>query len=501
MEGAPEDWPALPCIGRPWDNARIYVLDRHLQQTPIGVSGELVIGGAQVSRGYLNRPGATAEKFVPDPYAKRPGARMYRTGDIARYRADGNIEYLGRADNQVKVRGFRVELGEIESALLQHPGVREAAAVVRQDNGGPKQVVAYVVADRASNTDHAPRNSNSNTQHATRNTQHASRLTPHALNTFSLSGLRESMQSALPSYMVPSAYVVMDALPLNRNGKVDRLALPAPDASAAGDDEEKRAPSNPIEEVLAEIWSKLLQTEFVGVNQNFFAIGGHSLLAAQVVSRIRDVFRVELPVRALFEHATILELARFLVSGIGTASVGGDTPIPPADRTGPVPLSFAQERLWFMEQLNPGTSLYNLPMAARLAGPLDADSLERAFVALVERHEVLRTVFGTVEEQPVQRLDAGIAPRLSRAELDLQPGEDEPSAIERAVLEEARQPFDLRTGPVIRASLIRVRADDHVLALTLHHIAATRSQAPCCCGSWRRSTTRTGRPRRPPCPP
>ncbi|MCA1614465.1 MAG: amino acid adenylation domain-containing protein, partial [Acidobacteria bacterium] len=333
--------PPKAYIGSPVANVRTYVLDARLQPVPVGVAGELYIGGAGVARGYVNRPALTAERFIPDPYSPEPGGRLYRTGDVARYLADGTLDYVGRADNQVKVRGYRIELGEVESALASHPEVGEAAVVAREDAAGGKRLVAYVVAKHGREVAAGP--------------------------------LREHLRASLPEYMVPSAFVVLDTLPLTPNGKVDRRALPEPGHSAAASAESYEPPRTPVEEVLCGIWAEVLGVERVGVEDDFFELGGHSLLATQVVSRLREALRVEVPLRALFESPRVSRLAP-RVEELARAGMPGTTPPPLTRSVGAgeaAPLSFAQQRLWFLDQLEPHSAAYNIPAAVRLRGRLD----------------------------------------------------------------------------------------------------------------------------------
>ena len=346
-------------IGRPIWNTRIYLLDAHLCPVPIGVSGELYIGGAGLARGYLGRPDLTAERFVPDPFGGA-GERLYRTGDLARYRPDGNIEFLGRIDHQVKIRGFRIELGEIETAICRVPGVREAVVLAREDSPGEKRLVAYVVGQAGTE--------------------------PAA------GDLRAALQLHLPDYMVPSAFVMLDALPRTTNGKVDRKALPSPDISAQLA-HRYVAPRTPTEAALCRIWTDVLGLDRVGIEDNFFELGGHSLLAVQVISRIRREFERELALRSLFASPTIAEFAK----AMGAAGAeAGDTAFPeiePAVRVGALPLSFAQQRLWFLDQLTPWDTSYNIPAALRLLGCLDVAAFTSAVNEIVRRHDVLRTTF------------------------------------------------------------------------------------------------------------
>ncbi|HEX8273804.1 MAG TPA: amino acid adenylation domain-containing protein, partial [Longimicrobiaceae bacterium] len=421
-----------PGIGRPVDNVRAYVLDRRGEPAPVGVPGELCVGGAQVARGYLGRPELTAAAFAPDPFAVEPGARMYRTGDRARWLADGTLEFLGRLDRQVKVRGFRIELGEIEATLRQAPGVADAVAEVRADARGEGRLVGWVVAAEA---------------------------------------LRDTIlafaRTRLPEYMVPAALVALDAFPLTPSGKTDRRALPQPEPAAAAD--AGAAPSTPVEEVLAGIWAEVLGLGTVGMRESFFALGGHSLLATRVVSRIREVLAVELPVRALFEAPTVAALAE-RVEGLRRAERPALPPVVPVERTGPLPLSFAQERLWFLDRLQPGNAFYNVPVALRLGGPLHVAALATALGEIVRRHEALRTVFaevGGIAAQIVAPFGGFALPVEDLAGLE----EDEREATaKRRVAEDAARPFDLRRGPLFRAALLRLGAEEHVLLLGMHHV-------------------------------
>ncbi|HEU4561408.1 MAG TPA: non-ribosomal peptide synthase/polyketide synthase [Longimicrobium sp.] len=436
LEGEPAGWPLLPTIGAPVANTQLYVLDQRLEPAPIGVPDELLLGGDTVARGYLERPGLTAERFVPDPFSTEPGARLYRTGDRARWLATGEVEYLGRIDEQVKIRGFRIEPGEVEAVLSEHPEVREAVVVVREDAPGDRRLVAYVVAAEPA-------------------------VTP--------AELRSHLKGRLPEYMVPGAFVVLEALPLTPSGKVARRTLPAPDL--ASPEEMYVAPRTPAEEVLAGIWAEVLRLERVGVEESFFELGGHSLLATRVISRVREVFAVELPLRALFEGPTVAELAK-AVEDERRRGLPVLPPVVPAERTGALPLSFAQERLWFIDRLEPGSATYNIPMARRLGGALNQAALERALGEIVRRHEALRTVFREVDGSPVQVIasfDGFVLPVEDLSELS-EP--DREAAVRRRAGEEARWPFDLSAGPLFRAALLRLGAEDHVLLLSMHHIVS-----------------------------
>nr|WP_277991511.1 non-ribosomal peptide synthetase [Corallococcus macrosporus] len=427
----PETLLQTPSIGRPLAGTQAYVLDALGAPAPVGVPGELYLGGVGLARGYLGRPDLTAERFVPDPFSSEPGARMYRTGDRVRWKAGATLDYQGRIDFQVKLRGFRIELGEVEEALRARPGVREAVAVVREDVPGDRRLVAYVSLDTATAADE--------------------------------SALREGLRQRLPGFMMPAAIVLLPALPLTPNGKVDRKALPAPEGHRTRDD--VVAPATPTEERLAALVSEVLRVPGVGALEDFFALGGHSLLATQVVSRIRAAFGVELPLRSLFESPTV----RALASRIDSASVASSLPpLLPAPRDAALPLSFAQQRLWFLDQLQPGSPAYNIPVALQAHGPLDSDALRRAFESLVHRHESLRTTFLPLDGAPVQRIHPPAPFSLGFSDLSALAS---PDAEARALASrEALRPFDLAHGPLLRAHLLRLGASRHVLLLTLHHI-------------------------------
>ena len=424
-------------IGGPIDNTRLMVLDARMRPVPVGVTGELFIGGAGVARGYLHRPGLTAERFAPDPFGKAPGARVYRSGDLARWRADGALECLGRVDQQVKVRGFRVELGEIEAALSAHPAVREAAVVARPDAAGENALVGYWSARPGP--------------------------APEAAE------LRQALRDALPEYMIPAHLVRLDALPLTPNGKLDRNALPAPGGGQADVGEAYVPPRGPVEEALAGIWQELLGLDRVGVRDNFFDIGGHSLFATQLIARLRDTFAVEPSLREFIEEPTVAGLAKLVDREMAAGAGVKVPPIGPAPRDGPVPASFAQQRLWFLDQLQPGSAAYNIPTAVRLVGVLDVGLLRRALNEVVRRHESLRTTFAATGGVPFQV----IAPEVLLDVPIHQAGGGDPE-VEALLLvaAEARRPFDLAVGPLIRASLIRVGEREHIVAVTIHHIVS-----------------------------
>ncbi|HEX8338672.1 MAG TPA: amino acid adenylation domain-containing protein, partial [Pyrinomonadaceae bacterium] len=432
------EWPALPPIGVPIANTRVYVLDRHMRHVPVGVVGELYLGGEGLARGYLNRPALTAERFVPDPFGNEPGARVYKTGDLARFRPDGNVEFLGRADAQVKVRGFRVEPGEVEAALRQCPSVLDAVVTAR-DRAGDRQLVAYVVPNGAA--DSGPTDAT-----------------------------RDFLRERLPDYMVPSVFVRLDKLPLTPSGKVDRRALPAPEA-AGEEGADYVAPRTPTEEVLAGIWCEVLGRERVGVGENFFEAGGHSLLATRVASRVREAFEAELPLRAFFTHPTVESLAQLVESAMGEGAQA-DPPLVPVGREGGLPLSFAQQRLWFLDQLEPDSPLYNLSGAIRLRGELNTPALEHALNEVVRRHEALRTTFDSDGGLPRQVVHAALRVAVESLDFSALPAAERDAQSRRAVGREAGRPFDLRRGPLLRALLVRLSAAEHVLVVTMHHIVS-----------------------------
>ncbi len=418
-------------VGVPIGNARIYVLDPHLFPTPAGVPGEAYVGGAGVVRGYLDRPALTAERFVPDPFALEPGARMYRTGDRLRWKMDGTLEFISRLDAQVKIRGFRIEPGEVESVLAAHADVREARVIVREDEPGEKRLVAYVVGGTDAD------------------------------------GLRAHLRHTLPEYMVPAAFVVIDRLPLTPTGKLDVRALPAPDLAGAAD--RHVPPRTPAEEVLAGIWGAVLRLDRIGATDNFFDLGGHSLLAVAVVSRVREVFGVELPLRAVFETPTVGELAA-RVDALRCEGAPLLPPVVPADRTAPLPLSFAQERLWFLDRLQPGMALYNSSAALRLIGALDAALLERALGEVVRRHEVLRTTFAEHGGAPVQTIAPFAGFVLPVEDLGGLEAAEAEAAVRARVADAVSRPFDLPAGPLFAPALLRLADDEHVLLLRMHHV-------------------------------
>jgi tyrocidine synthetase-3 len=426
-------WVSVP-YGRPIDNNTFYILDDQLDLVPSGVVGTLYIGGIGVAAGYEGDPIKTSSSFVPDRFVG-VGARMYRTGDLGRMMADGNIEFLGRADHQVKIRGFRVELGEVESQLARHPALREAVVVDRADRVGDKYLCAYFVAGEP----------------------------PAAAD------LRAFLAETLPEYMIPTVYVALAAIPLTANGKVDRRALPEPDPSNISGGAAFEAPHLGVEAALGELWEEILGVAGIGRQHNFFELGGHSLSAVQLVSRIRRRFFVDLPLRDFFAAPTLGDLARRIAEEAAGVAVG---PRSFRDRRSDLaPLSYPQNRIWFLERLQPESGAFNMPGALRLVGFLDRPALAAVFTEIERRHEILRTRFVEVEGQLYQRVEAPRALTPPTVDLDLLPTRRRSVEIERVATIEARRPFDLERGPVWRSSLL-VAGEDSALLVNLHHIAA-----------------------------
>ncbi|TXS41852.1 non-ribosomal peptide synthetase, partial [Streptomyces sp. OR43] len=433
---ASELWGPVPFvpIGLPIADTKVYVLDARFKPVPVGIPGELYIGGAGVARGYGGRPALTAERFVADPFAGG-GARMYRSGDRVRWLADGQLEFLGRADHQIKVRGVRIEPGEIEAALATHAGVRSAVVTAFGD-GMARRLVAYVVpADLGAG------------------------IPPVA-------ELRDHLRQSLPEFMTPAVFVEITELPLTQNGKLNRAALPQPDPAAHADTHQYVAPEGATAQLLAGIWEQVLGVDGIGADDDFFGIGGHSLLATQVISRVREVFGTEVPLSALFDRPTVRGLAEAIdASGTGVTV----SPVTPADRDEPLPLSFAQQRLWFLDRLEPGALGHVLPTPMPWTGDLDVAVLGAALSGVVARHEVLRTRLAPgADGVPRQVIDPP-AP-FPLPVVDVSEAADPVGAARALVAADAATPFDLTNGPLVRAALIRMAPDEHVLALTMHHV-------------------------------
>ncbi len=430
-------------IGGPIHGVRARVLDPQLRPQRDGIAGDLYVAGAGLARGYLGRPDLTAERFLPDPHASAPGQRMYATGDRARLRPDGMLEFLGRIDEQVKVRGYRIEPGEIEAVLNRNAAVAESVVVAREGAGRETILVAYL----------KPRPGRD-----------------PGLGVPNVEALREHLRQALPDHMIPSAFVVLEEMPRTASGKIDRRNLPAPRRARPDLAVPFVAPRSEDERRVAALWAELLGVDRVGVGDGFFDLGGHSLVAVQVIARLRGLFGAEVPVRALFESPTVEGLVARLATARRLAPSGATAPSPRDSRDRVRPLSFAQQRLWFLDQLDPGHPFYNMPSTLRLRGPLDVAALRNGLDAIVRRHEVLRTAFPAVDGKPVAVVDPGPRSTLAVEDLThLPPTERWPEALRKAK-REAQQPFDLERGPLFRPRLLRLGAEDYLLLLTFHHI-------------------------------
>ena len=454
-----------PPIGRPIANTQVYLLDRHMRLVPVGVPGELHIGGEGLARGYLNSPELTAQKFIAHPFADGRSARLYKTGDLARYGSGGQLEFIGRIDGQIKIRGRRIELGEIESLLLQHPSVRQAAVIATTGELRGGRLVAFVVRSSAA---------------------------------LSSDGLRERLKAHLPEYMLPGRFVFLEALPVTASGKVDRRALAALKLEPEGS-KETAPPQTPAEQAVAQIWREVLGVDGVGIHDNFFELGGHSLSAARVATRISEAFHQELSLHDIFDSPTISGLAAKLAAagpqvtagilpavegGIlppgrampdsGTVTPPGKMPGSTAGRmpaaTGSMALSFAQERTWFLEQLSPNTPFNNIPVAFRIVGSLAADALERSLSEIVRRHNVFQTTFTSHQGQPRAVREPIVHFVLQRHDLEALPRSEASTQARQLLADEAKRVFDLTRAPLLRAHLVRLAPDEHWLLLVTHHI-------------------------------
>ncbi|HLN62680.1 MAG TPA: amino acid adenylation domain-containing protein, partial [Symbiobacteriaceae bacterium] len=434
-------------IGVPLPNHEIYILDRYLQPVPVGVIGELHIGGRGVARGYLNRPQLTAERFVPHPFARGDGLTLYKTGDLARYLPDGRIDFLGRQDNQVKIRGFRIELGEIEAVLGQHPQVGQAVVVVQEAGPNDRWLVAYMV--------------------------------PGGPEPPDVESVRSFLRERLPEYMVPAAFVLMDALPLTPVGKVDRRALPVNDWKQRPESGYV-APRNALEQQVAAVWAEVLGLSRVSVDDDFFALGGHSLLATQVVARLSAALGLTVPIRLVFERPTPAALAEAL-SELTAPAPAPETGIPPVPRVAGqaetayegsylVPASFGQQRLWFLCQLEPEVNIaYNMLASVRIDGQLDRVLLQQAVDAMMARHEVLRAGFTVVEGELRQVIAPALAVTMPLIDLGGMPETERDAELKRLAAAEAGKPFDITCSPLMHVTLVRLTAERHVLLVSLHH--------------------------------
>ena len=424
-------------IGHPIANTQVYVLDRQMNPVPVGVPGELHIGGDGLAHGYLNRPDLTEERFVFNPFAADPDSKLYKTGDVVRYLPDGRIEFLGRMDNQVKIRGYRIELGEIEGVLAEHPNVKSEVVLTESDPSGEKLLVAFVVL------------------HMRREEEEAE--------------LRKHLRAKLPEYMVPSHLAIVEELPLNAIGKVDRKKLLTMDWRSGAAEADHEEPRNELEAKLAKIWSELLNLETIGIHHNFFEIGGHSLLATRLMTRISDVLGAEIPLRDFFAAPTVAGLAAAIEAARGESGAQGPA-ILPVERDGNIPLSFAQERLWFFEEFLPGTATYNVPGAIRISGPLNVQALENSFRAIIRRHETLRTTFEKIDGQPMQVIHRDLAVSLPLVDLRGESEDRREEQLRLRLAQEAGKPFDLSRPPLVRMQLFQLADTEHVLFLNMHHI-------------------------------
>ncbi len=428
---------AVLSIGRPISNTRVYILNEHQQQVPIGVEGELYVGGAGVGRGYLNRPDLTAERFLGDPFAERAGARMYRTGDLGRWLDDGTIEFLRRSDFQVKIRGFRIELQEIEARLAEYPGVLQTVVLARESTRGEKCLVAYYTADISGINGDAPE----------------------------AAGLRAHLVRTLPEYMVPAAYVHLESFPLTPNGKLDRRALPVPESSAYGA-RGYEAPVGEIETIVAGIWADVLKLEQVGRCDHFFEVGGHSLLAMRLISHLRQALGLEAEIGDLFAYPVLADFARKIANATRI-----ELPlIPHAERSGRLPLSFAQQRLWFLAQLEGANSTYHIHWHLHLKGQLVPEALRRALDRIVARHEALRTTFIVADGEATQSIATPEKSYFHLTERDFRGCEDGKGKLDRLIAEEASRNFDMEEGPLIRGWLLRQAEEEYTLLIAMHHI-------------------------------
>ncbi|WP_404791163.1 amino acid adenylation domain-containing protein [Altericista sp. CCNU0014] len=435
-------------IGKPFANTQLYILDTHLNPVPIGVKGELYIGGKGLARGYWNRSDLTAERFIPNPFSSDPNARLYRTGDFARSLPDGNIEFLDRLDYQVKIRGVRIELGEIEVAIAQSPFIYQAIVTAHDASSGNARLIAYVVLN-----------------------ERGIECDRHTLS----QTLRDYLSQSLTECMIPSAFVILDAIPLTPNGKVDRRALPTPDKAEFGLDRPFTGPQTDLEQAIAAIWQNLLGIEPIGIHDNFFALGGHSLLATRVISKLRQALNVDVPLRCLFESPTIAGLAQHLEQSLNTQTQGdlAAVPIPtiPKRETySPCPLSFAQDRLYFLTQLEPDSPAYNIPCALRIRGALQIEILKRCFTEIQRRHDILRTRFIPANQQPLQAIEPSAIASLSVIALQNLPPTAQDAEIYRLAEAENLKPFHLDRDPLLRLTVLCLNAEHHVLLFTLHHI-------------------------------
>lgn len=434
--GSVNNWPTLPPIGRPIANTQIYLLDQEKQPVPIGQTGEVYIGGVNLAKGYQNRPELTAEKFIiHDNLIPQQQIRLYKTGDLARYRTDGNLDFLGRIDHQVKIRGFRIELSEIEVVLAQHQAVQQAVVMVWEVHPSDKRLVAYMIPNRKA------------------------AATPTELQQF--------LKKQLPDYMVPATFVWLEKWPLTPSGKIDRKALPTPDPFERTIEGERIAPRTPIEKRMTTIWIEVLDLEQIGITDNFFELGGHSLLMLQVISRVQETFQVALSLSTLFEYPTIAELAQHIEQCSGNEPI---SVIQPSHRQQTLPLSHFQEQLWFLAQLNPNVPFYNESATVHINNTLDVAALVLSLNEIVKRHEILRTHFASVSGQPVQKIMPPPTLKLPLVDMSALPFEQRDMKVQQLATQDAKQFFDLSQDSLWRATLVRLETAQYQLFLTLHHL-------------------------------
>ncbi|HEX8845598.1 MAG TPA: amino acid adenylation domain-containing protein, partial [Pyrinomonadaceae bacterium] len=436
-EGAARQRKSIP-LGKGIADVQLLVINQCEQLSGVGEVGELYVRTPYLAFGYLNDEVLTGEKFITNPFTGLSRDRLYRTGDLGRYLPNGDIEFLGRRDNQAKIRGYRIELGDVEAVLVKHPSVRDAAVLLLEDRAGAKRLVAYVVAKQEP-------------KHLVRE-------------------VRAFLRERLPEYMLPTDYVLLEALPLTPNGKIDRRVLPTPEWGEGEAKDNYVAPRTPAEELLADIWAEVLGIGKIGIHSNFFELGGHSLLASQVVLRVRKVFQASITLRELFESPTIAGLAVKLEAACRVDEGLQAPPLISVARGTSLPLSYAQQRLWFLDRLEPGSAAYNTPIALRLTGQLDLDLLQQTFSEIVRRHESLRTTFAEIDGQPIQLISPPTALNIPLTDLSPLPADEREAAARHAVSEHSRQPFNLSTGPLLRTTLLRLGAEEHVLLVTMHHI-------------------------------
>ncbi|MEM8677443.1 MAG: amino acid adenylation domain-containing protein, partial [Cyanobacteria bacterium P01_G01_bin.67] len=431
-------------IGKPIANTQFYILDSHLNLVPKGIPGELYIGGAGLARGYLHRGDLTAERFIPNPFVgtfHETSLRLYKTGDRVKQLPDGNLEYLGRFDNQVKIRGFRIELGEIEAVLTQNSSIKNAVVISHQEN-----LIAYIIF-------------------------HSPSAFPASPAPSAQTQIRQYLTQKLPTYMIPGDIIELESFPLTPNGKIDRKALPLPDVIEDSSNESLILPQNKTEETLLGIWQDVLNRNSISIDSNFFELGGHSLLVTRVISQVRKVFTIELSLRSLFEHPTIRDLGR-VIDSQGKSSAKKPCDIAIVSREGELPLSFAQQRQWFLHQLEPDNPAYNISTAVKVTGNLDISKLQQCLNLLVKHQEVLQTAFLTVDGKPQLKINPDTVINLQAIDLrELSQGERE-KRIQQLKTEDARQPFTIDTSPLMRVKLLQISAEENILLLSVHHIIA-----------------------------